>query len=93
MENKIITIDGERVLLIEVASNDNGKLYKMAADERICSAPLKEVRERFPEYEINEWDAVLCDFLFEENGTLVLYNPDGTLADPYEMLSDDEINE
>ena len=92
MSKKIIDIDGAQVLLVEVASNDGGKLYKMAGDDRICGAPIREVQKRFPYYHINNWDAALCDFLFEENGTLVLYNPDGTLADPFEMTGDNEIN-
>lgn len=92
MSNKIIEIDGERILLEEVATNNGDKLYKMKGDDRICGAPIREVQKRFPDYEINNYDAALCNFLFEEDGTLVLYNADGTLADPYEMITDEEID-
>ena len=88
----VIMIDGERIVLNEVATNSNGdKLYKLPLDNRICCAPLKEVRERFPNYDPSS-EAAFSDFLFEENGTLIVYDADGNVADQLEMITKEEIN-
>jgi hypothetical protein len=88
----VIMIDGERVVLTEVATNLNGdKLYRLPLENRICCSPLQEVKKRFPEYDYTH-DAAYCDYLFEENGTLVLYDADGNVADNFELITEEEIN-
>ena len=79
---------------IIIGSAENGKnvLYKYETDERICGAPLKEVKEKFPNYKIGGMEMTFCDFLIEENGTMILYEPDGSVADPFELVTEEEIN-
>ena len=91
MEVKYIKIDDELIALEPVCEEKGNVLYKYEPDGRINSAPLKEVLNRFPSYRPKRED-LFCDFLFEENGTLVVYEPDGTVADPFEMITEEEIN-
>lgn len=91
MKNKNIRIDNELIELEAISENKNGTLYRYVADGRICGAPRKEVLSRFPEYKM-PFDDAAFDYLFEENGTLVVYNPDGSPASPFEMITEEEIN-
>lgn len=91
MDRKIIAIDGKEIVLEEVAQNGNCKLFRYESDDRICGAPIKEVVEKFPDYRPSRED-LTCDYLLEENGTLIVYNPDGSVADPFELITEEEIN-
>lgn len=91
MDSKYIRIDNELIELEPVSKTDDAVLYRYPADDRICGAPIKEVLERFPDYRPSRED-LPCDYLFEENGTLVVYNPDGSVADPFELVTEEEIN-
>ena len=91
MDSKYIRIDKDLVELEPVLETENGVLYRYTADDRICGAPIKEVVERFPNYRSSKED-LACDYLFEENGTLVVYNPDGSVADPFDLITEEEIN-
>ena len=92
MENKVIMIDGKRLELEKVAESGDLVLYRMPVDDRICGAPLMEVKERFPDYKFEPMESVLNSFLFEENGSMILYEPDGEIADGYETTTEEEIN-
>lgn len=91
MDSKYIRIDDDLIELKPVSKTENGVLYQYPADGRICGAPIKEVIEKFPDYRPSREDLV-CDYLFEENGTLVVYNPDGSIADPFDLITEEEIN-
>jgi len=92
MENKEIVIEGKVIPLVKVAENGENVLYKYETDERICGAPISEVKEKFPDYKIGGMEMAFCDFLIEENGTMVVYEPDGSVADPFEVISNEEID-
>ena len=43
---------------------------------------MKDVREKFPEYKFDSFEPFLFNYLFEENGNLVFYGPDGEEIEP-----------
>lgn len=92
MKKKVVMIDGLRLELKKVAENGDLVLYRMPLDERICGAPIMDIKEKFPKYKFKKLETLFNSFLFEENGTLILYGPDGEVADQFEMVTDEEIN-
>lgn len=91
MDSRYIRIGEDLIELEPIAENGDCVLYRYPTDGRICSAPIKEIVSRFPDYRPTRED-LGCDYLFEEHGTLVVYNPDGSVADPFEMITEEEIN-
>ena len=82
MANKELHIEQEKFVLEEVAEYDGRKLYRVKNDWRITGAPMKDVREKFPEYKFDLFEPFLFNYLFEENGNLVFYGPDGEEIEP-----------
>ena len=87
MGNLELDLDGDKLQLEEVACNENGTLYRFASDWRVVGAPLKDIKELFPEYKFEPNELVAYDFLFEKDGVLQFYWPDG------EPITDDELEE
>ena len=75
--DRTLNIDGEDIVLVEVARNDELALYRFDCDGRICGAPINEIKKKFPKYKMGEFEWGLHDFLIEENGVLQMYDPDG----------------
>ena len=91
MNSKYIKIDENLIELEPVAESENSILYRYTADDRICGAPIGEVVKRFPNYRPSRED-LACDYLFEENGEIQYYGPDGELVDGLELITEEEIN-
>ena len=92
MKDRIFMIDGEIIELTAVAESNGNTLYKFPSDGRITGAPMEEIKKRFPNYEIEPRDKFESDFLFEEEGDLVFYDPDGERVSQYELLTEEDIN-
>lgn len=82
MNTVAIEIEGEKVVLDEVTKNGDNKLYRLKSDWRITGAPIREIREKFPDYKFEPFERLDYDFLIEEDGNLKLYEPDGSDWDP-----------
>lgn len=92
MNNRVIVIDGDRIPLTAVCENEGNVLYKFPMDFRVVGAPLMEVKRKFPNYEKDPHDSIFTDYLIEENGELILYDPDGEPVDGFELITEEEIN-
>ena len=82
MANKELYIEQEKVILEEVAEYGGRKLYRVNNDWRITGAPMKEVREKFPEYKHDLFEPFFFNYLIEEDGNLKFYGPDGEEIEP-----------
>ena len=92
MKEKYIMVGDDKVILTEVANDETGRLYQFPLDGRICGAPIREVRKRFPWFNMGPYDAALYEYLIEENGTLQLYDEEGNQIDGFELITEEEIN-
>ena len=92
MKDRVLLIEGEEIPLTAVAENDGNVLYSFETDYRVVGAPLSEIKRMFPDFKKTPEDSIFRDFLIEENGTLILYDPDGEPVDQFELYTHEDIN-